>query len=79
MTIRKLGEVSSDFVALGKSREKYSNQITNYGNLCVFSIHKYQNCADGPQSKTGMSKRGLAAKVISEKITDYQRVLSFCP
>ena len=25
MTIRKLGEVSSDFVALGKSREKYSN------------------------------------------------------
>ena len=25
MTIRKLGKVSSDFVALGKSREKYSN------------------------------------------------------
>ena len=24
MMIRKLGEVSSDFVALGKSREKYS-------------------------------------------------------
>ena len=35
MTIRKLGEVSSDFVALGKSREKYSNPsisvlISNY-------------------------------------------------
>ena len=27
MTIRKLGEVSSDFVALGKSREKYSNLV----------------------------------------------------
>ena len=55
------------------------NQITNYGNLGIFSIHKYQNCADGPQSTTGMSKRGLAAKVVSEKITDHQRVLSFCP
>ena len=30
MTIRKLGEVSSDFVALGKSREKYSNMEDNY-------------------------------------------------
>ena len=29
MTIWKLGKVSSDFVALGKSCEKYSN--TNYG------------------------------------------------
>ena len=28
MTIRKSGEVSSDFVALGKSREKYSNALT---------------------------------------------------
>ena len=30
MTIRKSGEVSSDFVALGKSREKYSNVDINY-------------------------------------------------
>ena len=31
MTIQKLGEVSSDFVALGKSREKYSNR--SKGNI----------------------------------------------
>ena len=36
MTIRKSGEVSSDFVALGKSREKYSNFLVGRGAICGF-------------------------------------------
>ena len=41
MMIRKLGEVSSDFVVLGKSCEKYSNcgNENQIENTCTWTIY----------------------------------------
>ena len=47
--IRKLGEVSSDFVALGKSREKYS-KVSGPNSAVTTSKHasKVEGPAFGP-------------------------------